>query len=263
MVAAVPKEPLLGAIKPFVIPLKTPTVVLDRLDPKVTLGSTVTVTSPGLGTSTAWSDHTSNVSSRTGSRDPSPLAAAYPDPSVRGPLHPSRSPAIPSGGPSNPSGGLAFTSRPTRATRKNVSPPEGPPREVKKQRKHEGSRFPVAIYEAKPENFGRDVPSGLSAYQGRAFCHHFTSDRQDMRTVRTGRVAPYHAEYMACAAITDNQKASIDALCLCLLAIISAISVQRYPMNSANSWIPKSARMESTSLRRSYMGMFAYTITHL
>ena len=94
-----------------------------------------------------------------------------------------------------------------------MSPPEGT-RALKKHKRNEVAQFPVCIYDAKPENFSKDVPTGVLGFQGRAYTHHFNTDRQQMRTEHAGRVSPFHAEYMSCPTLTNTQKALIDALCL-------------------------------------------------
>ena len=100
----------------------------------------------------------------------------------------------------------------SRVTRRNVSPPEGQASVSKKQKKD--SSFPSVFFDPKPSNFECDVPAGISAYQGRAFRHHFMHDRESMRTEHTGRVAPYHVEYISYGPVTEAQRASIDELCL-------------------------------------------------
>ena len=97
--------------------------------------------------------------------------------------------------------------RKAASSRKTTSPLPGA-KVSKRQRKetsqpratghHPASnRLRDAVYDAKGENFGNNSPGGLSGHQGCAFQHIFSQDRAQLRTERTGRVAPYRAQYHA------------------------------------------------------------------
>ena len=229
-VAAPPPFPL-ASLARYVIPRSTLPdlqVSIERVDAKKTKSGRSVV--PAAATS--WAESVS-ASSRESSRDPSPQDG-YPPASVRGPLRSGRASRIPTGSArrpsqmaqSHPGCAKAPTSGATpvapeapvpaspqgRGSRRKTSPPEGL-RSSKKHKRNAEPQFPAGVLEDRSANFSQNAPSGSLGYQGRAFMHHFNTDRQGMRTEHHGRVAPFHAAYQSVPTLSDGQIAAIVALC--------------------------------------------------
>ena len=228
-VAAPPPFPLSRLERSYVIPRSTLPdlqVSLERVD------STKTKTGRSVVQAAApsWAESVS-ASSRDSSRDPSPQDG-YPPASLRGPLRSSKASRIPTGStrrPSNlaqshpgcsvaPTTGSAPAapvpaSAQGRGSRRKTSPPEGS-RSSKKHKRNVEPQFPAGVLEDRSANFSQNAPSGSLGYQGRAFMHHFNTDRQGMRTEHHGRVAPFHAAYQSVPTLSDGQTAAIAAICL-------------------------------------------------
>ena len=216
---------------------KHSTFVIPKMTLRKLQGSLSSITGPLApmdAANSSWADNVSaaSASSRESSRDPSPLGE-YPPASVRGPLRASRGSRIPIGStrnppkrpqvsetapvssaedPENPTGDSVPASPQGRGSRRKTSPPEGS-RSSKKHKRNEGPQFPLGVLDDRANNFGGVAPPGALGFQGRAFQHHFNTDRQGMRNEHTGRVAPYHAPYQSLPTLSEGQTTAIAAVC--------------------------------------------------